>query len=251
MPLLLVYGLGSSTLDWEKQIPALAARYRVIVPDVRGHGRSDKPRERYSIAGFSADHPLLILCTSRPEIRELRPDWGNIAELIVLEPLSEPESARLIGNLLGRAELTGLGRGDGPGVEQMEVGKLVGHVLGVGQAGHRVFGGEAGDVVGCLHRLAHRVGRKIGSGRVAAPLAQVDRDAQRLVAVALDVLQFALAHRHAQARAFGHLHAGVCRAQLPGVAQRHVGQGFELRPGVLEAGAGLLGIEGLGRGGGA
>ena len=59
------------------------------------------------IAGFSADHPLLFLCTSRPEIRELRPDWGNIAELIVLEPLSEPESERLIGNLLGRAELTG------------------------------------------------------------------------------------------------------------------------------------------------
>ena len=59
------------------------------------------------IAGFSADHPLLILCTSRPEIRELRPDWGNIAELIVLEPLSEPESERLIGNLLGRAELPG------------------------------------------------------------------------------------------------------------------------------------------------
>ena len=59
------------------------------------------------IAGFSADHPLLILCTSRPEIRELRPDWGSIAELIVLEPLSESESERLIGNLLGRAELPG------------------------------------------------------------------------------------------------------------------------------------------------
>ena len=59
------------------------------------------------IAGFSADHPLVILCTSRPEIRELRPDWGNIAELIVLEPLSEHESERLIGNLLGRAELPG------------------------------------------------------------------------------------------------------------------------------------------------
>jgi len=59
-PLLLVHGLGSSTLDWEEQIPTLAARYRVIVPDVRGHGRSDKPRERYSIAGFSADLVALI-----------------------------------------------------------------------------------------------------------------------------------------------------------------------------------------------
>ena len=59
-PLLLVHGLGSSTLDWEMQVPALAAHYRVIVPDVRGHGRSDKPRERYSIAGFSADIVALI-----------------------------------------------------------------------------------------------------------------------------------------------------------------------------------------------
>ena len=59
-PLLLVHGLGSSTLDWEQQIPQLAAHYRVIVPDVRGHGRSDKPRERYSIAGFSADLVALI-----------------------------------------------------------------------------------------------------------------------------------------------------------------------------------------------
>ena len=59
-PLLLVHGLGSSTLDWEMQIPALSARYRVIVPDVRGHGRSDKPRERYSIGGFSADLGALI-----------------------------------------------------------------------------------------------------------------------------------------------------------------------------------------------
>ncbi|MBJ7374343.1 MAG: alpha/beta fold hydrolase [Pseudomonas sp.] len=59
-PLLLVHGLGSSTLDWEMQIPALAAHFRVIVPDIRGHGRSDKPRERYSIAGFSADLLALI-----------------------------------------------------------------------------------------------------------------------------------------------------------------------------------------------
>jgi pimeloyl-ACP methyl ester carboxylesterase len=31
------------------QIPELQARHRVIALDVRGHGRSDKPRERYSI----------------------------------------------------------------------------------------------------------------------------------------------------------------------------------------------------------
>lgn len=59
-PVLLIHGLGSSCQDWEYQIPALAARYRVIVMDVRGHGRSDKPAERYSIAGFSADVEALL-----------------------------------------------------------------------------------------------------------------------------------------------------------------------------------------------
>ena len=59
-PVLLLHGLGSSCLDWEFQIPALAARYGVIAMDMRGHGRSDKPDQRYTIAGFSADVEALI-----------------------------------------------------------------------------------------------------------------------------------------------------------------------------------------------
>jgi class 3 adenylate cyclase/tetratricopeptide (TPR) repeat protein len=59
------------------------------------------------VAGFSADHPMLLLCTSRPDIRETRPDWGNVGEVIALEPLSENECELLIGNLLGAAGLTG------------------------------------------------------------------------------------------------------------------------------------------------
>ena len=60
MPVLLVHGLGSSTRDWEYQIPALTTHYRVIVIDVRGHGRSDKPQEPYSIAVFAEDVAALI-----------------------------------------------------------------------------------------------------------------------------------------------------------------------------------------------
>lgn len=60
VPLLLLHGLGSSGLDWEYQIPAFSAHYRVITLDLRGHGRSDKPRERYSIKAFSADVEALI-----------------------------------------------------------------------------------------------------------------------------------------------------------------------------------------------
>ena len=59
------------------------------------------------LGGFSTDHALVLLCTARPDLRDRRPDWGNIAEPIVLEPLSEPECERLIANLLRRAGLTG------------------------------------------------------------------------------------------------------------------------------------------------
>ncbi|WAH57545.1 alpha/beta hydrolase [Pseudomonas silvicola] len=59
-PLLLVHGLGSSAQDWEYQVPALAPFFRLIVVDLRGHGRSEKPRERYSIAGFAADLAALL-----------------------------------------------------------------------------------------------------------------------------------------------------------------------------------------------
>lgn len=52
-PLLLVHGLGSSGDDWAFQLPALATRYRLIVPDLPGAGRSPKPPGRYSIAQFA------------------------------------------------------------------------------------------------------------------------------------------------------------------------------------------------------
>lgn len=59
-PVLLLHGLGSSTLDWENQKNALAEHYKVIIFDLRGHGRSDAPKQKYSMAGF-ADDVLALL----------------------------------------------------------------------------------------------------------------------------------------------------------------------------------------------
>jgi pimeloyl-ACP methyl ester carboxylesterase len=59
-PVLLVHGLGSSTLDWQPQVDALAPRYQVITYDVRGHGRSSKPRQRYSVRLFAEDTAAFI-----------------------------------------------------------------------------------------------------------------------------------------------------------------------------------------------
>ncbi len=39
-PLLLVHGLGASGAVFQPLLPALSARYKVIIPDLRGHGHS-------------------------------------------------------------------------------------------------------------------------------------------------------------------------------------------------------------------
>lgn len=54
-PLLLIHGLGSSGADWAFQVPELGDGHRLILPDLRGSGRSDKPAGRYTIERFAAD----------------------------------------------------------------------------------------------------------------------------------------------------------------------------------------------------
>ena len=59
-PLLLIHGLGSSARDWEFQVPASAPAFQVIAADLRGHGRSSKPRGRYRIPQFADDMAALL-----------------------------------------------------------------------------------------------------------------------------------------------------------------------------------------------
>lgn len=47
-PLLLIHGIGGSSLSYAHNIETLAQRYRVYAPDVPGHGRSEKPESRYA-----------------------------------------------------------------------------------------------------------------------------------------------------------------------------------------------------------
>ena len=54
-PLLFIHGLGSSLRDWELQVEAFADQFRVITLDLRGHGKSDKPRGPYTIELFAHD----------------------------------------------------------------------------------------------------------------------------------------------------------------------------------------------------
>lgn len=49
---ILLHGLGGNSTNWAFTIPALTQKYRVLVPDQIGFGRSDKPLINYRIATY-------------------------------------------------------------------------------------------------------------------------------------------------------------------------------------------------------
>lgn len=58
-PLVLIHGWTDTSRSWALLLPQLK-RHRLIIPDLRGHGGSDKPECCYSIGEFSNDIGLLL-----------------------------------------------------------------------------------------------------------------------------------------------------------------------------------------------
>ena len=52
--LLLIHGMAGSSATWRAVIPELSKKYRVVAPDLLGHGESAKPRGDYSLGAFAA-----------------------------------------------------------------------------------------------------------------------------------------------------------------------------------------------------
>jgi 3-oxoadipate enol-lactonase len=60
-PVLLLHGLGGDHTIWDYQIPTLAKSYRILAPDLRGHGRSAQPEgARYTFEEFEGDVRKLL-----------------------------------------------------------------------------------------------------------------------------------------------------------------------------------------------
>jgi class 3 adenylate cyclase/tetratricopeptide (TPR) repeat protein len=60
------------------------------------------------LVDWSSGVPLLVVCTARPELLERRPGWGGgkpNALTLSISPLSDEETARLLGSLLERSVL--------------------------------------------------------------------------------------------------------------------------------------------------
>jgi pimeloyl-ACP methyl ester carboxylesterase len=88
-PLVLQHGWPQHWWMWRDFIGPLAERYRVIVPDLRGHGWSDKPRTGYLKSDMRDDLIALLDRLGLDRVRLVGHDWGAYAGM--LAALSHPE----------------------------------------------------------------------------------------------------------------------------------------------------------------
>src|SRR5262249_31362506 len=59
-PIVLLHGFPQTGHCWRKVMPALAARFTVVAPDLRGYGDSDRPPSGYDKRRMAADVAELI-----------------------------------------------------------------------------------------------------------------------------------------------------------------------------------------------
>lgn len=77
----LLHGFPGLAFSWRHQIPALAAAgYRVIAPDLRGYGRSDRPEEieSYDIDHLTGDLVGLLDALDLDKAIFMGHDWGGL-----------------------------------------------------------------------------------------------------------------------------------------------------------------------------
>jgi 3-oxoadipate enol-lactonase len=55
-----IHGAGGQAEQWKYQIAHFSRRYRVVVPDLRGHGQSEQPRSSYSLEEFLWDFTQML-----------------------------------------------------------------------------------------------------------------------------------------------------------------------------------------------
>src|SRR5919202_1765590 len=79
-PVILLHGFPDTGRLWRHQVPALAeAGLRVIVPDMRGYGRSDKPAEveAYAIRTLVGDVLAVLADAGAEGGHVVGHDWGG------------------------------------------------------------------------------------------------------------------------------------------------------------------------------
>ncbi len=76
--LLLLHGFPERWFSWKKQIPALAAEgYRVVAPDLRGYGETERPAGGYDVPNLALDVASLVAALGHESATVIGHDWGG------------------------------------------------------------------------------------------------------------------------------------------------------------------------------
>src|SRR5438552_13535413 len=70
-PLLLLHGGMGIGGDWSRVFPTEPTGYRLIVPDLRGHGRSTNPSRQFTFAQFGRDAFALLDHLGVPRVKSI------------------------------------------------------------------------------------------------------------------------------------------------------------------------------------
>jgi pimeloyl-ACP methyl ester carboxylesterase len=92
-PLLLLHGWPEFWLTWEPVMSRLSDRYRLIAPDLRGFGDSDKPNGPFGAADHAADMLALLDALEIQRIGVIGYDVGGAA----MQPLARKAPERVVG----------------------------------------------------------------------------------------------------------------------------------------------------------
>jgi pimeloyl-ACP methyl ester carboxylesterase len=82
-PLILLHGWPQHWWMWRDLVGPLSQRFRLIVPDLRGHGWSDKPRSSYRKHELAGDIVALLDELGLDRVRLAGHDWGAITGLLI------------------------------------------------------------------------------------------------------------------------------------------------------------------------
>ncbi|HEY3036395.1 MAG TPA: adenylate/guanylate cyclase domain-containing protein, partial [Streptosporangiaceae bacterium] len=100
---------GETFAAWRQFFEALAERRPLVLVFEDLHWADDGLLDFVDyLAGWAGEVPLLVVGTARPELLARRPGWGGgkpNALTLSLTPLSDDDTARLIGSLLGHPVL--------------------------------------------------------------------------------------------------------------------------------------------------
>jgi haloacetate dehalogenase len=75
-PVVLLHGFPETSFAWRHQIPELAKRFRVIAPDLRGYGETDKPASGYDKRTMANDLRELMRELDIPKVSLVGHDRG-------------------------------------------------------------------------------------------------------------------------------------------------------------------------------